>query len=182
MPGRERHSQGRHGEEVAVSGALKSTIGREEPRTAHALHTSHTLVIRRPCQKCRFWLCRSRRGGRHSAFLTGSLVMLMSLALRTNLGLWGCLPVLPWPLRWGLAWDLWHRLGMRSVVKWSGGWEPKTDWVLGARAPHLSVITGPLNQPLGLFFLLKSSFKSSPGNFLLTPVLLYDLQALGIYC
>lgn len=54
MPGRERHSQGRHGEEVAVSGALKSTIGREEPRTAHALHTSHTLVIRRPCQKCRF--------------------------------------------------------------------------------------------------------------------------------
>lgn len=130
MPGRERHSQGRHGEEVAVSGASKSTIGREEPRTAHALHTSHTLVIRRPCQKCRFWLCRSRRGGRHSAFLTGSLVMLMSLALRTNLGLWGCLPVLPWPLRWGLAWDLWHRLGMRSVVRCS---VKEVKWRLGAQ-------------------------------------------------
>lgn len=45
MSGRKRHNQGRHGEEVALSGTLESSsetpVGGEGPRTAHAWHTSH---------------------------------------------------------------------------------------------------------------------------------------------
>lgn len=120
------------GPEWPLKGPRGTPVGRDGPQNSpcliHFLHFNHLGIL------LRFWLCRSRRGGRDSPFLTSSLGLPMLLARRTNLST-DMPPCTSSTFEVGFAWQRWPRHDRWAPLKkWGRRQEPETDLVLGARS------------------------------------------------